>query len=53
MYFLAYMVSPLFCHRFVGYLEEEAVHTYTMLLEQNNPITRDWLEKSEAPVLAA
>lgn len=33
-YFLAYMISPSTCHRFVGYLEEEAVHTYTVLLEQ-------------------
>ena len=33
-YFLAYMISPSSCHRFVGYLEEEAVHTYTVLLEQ-------------------
>jgi hypothetical protein len=28
-FFLAYLVNPTFCHRFVGYLEEEAVHTYT------------------------
>jgi threonyl-tRNA synthetase len=33
-YFLAYMITPSTCHRFVGYLEEEAVHTYTVLLEQ-------------------
>lgn len=32
-YFLAYMLSPQTCHRFVGYLEEEAVHTYTILLK--------------------
>ena len=31
-YFLAYMLSPKFCHTFVGYLEEQAVHTYTILL---------------------
>ena len=24
-FFLAYLLSPSFCHRFVGYLEEEAV----------------------------
>ena len=24
---LSYLVSPRICHRFVGYLEEEAVHT--------------------------
>jgi hypothetical protein len=28
-FFLAYLVSPRMCHRFVGYLEEEAVVTYT------------------------
>ena len=28
-----YLVAPRWCHRWVGYLEEEAVHTYTMLLE--------------------
>mmetsp|Transcript_1575 Transcript_1575/g.2184 ORF Transcript_1575/g.2184 Transcript_1575/m.2184 type:complete len:207 (+) Transcript_1575:72-692(+) len=33
-YFLAYMITPASCHRYVGYLEEEAVHTYTVLLEQ-------------------
>lgn len=29
---LAYLISPHFCHRFVGYLEEEAVVTYTDIL---------------------
>ena len=33
MYFLAYMISPNFAHKFVGYLEEEAVKTYTVLLK--------------------
>ena len=28
-YFLAYNISPKSCHAFVGYLEEEAVKTYT------------------------
>jgi ubiquinol oxidase len=27
--FLAYLISPRTCHRFVGYIEEEAVMTYT------------------------
>lgn len=30
--FLTYLISPTITHRFVGYLEEEAVHTYTRLL---------------------
>ena len=32
-YFLQYLLAPQFSHRFVGYLEEEAVHTYTKVLE--------------------
>merc|ERR1712046_280692 len=32
-YFLMYLLFPKFSHRFVGYLEEEAVHTYTKVLE--------------------
>jgi hypothetical protein len=32
-FFLAYLISPKFCHRLVGYLEEEAVVTYTHLLQ--------------------
>lgn len=28
-FFLSYLISPRTCHRFVGYLEEEAVRTYT------------------------
>lgn len=31
-YFLLYLFTPKTAHRFVGYLEEEAVHTYTVLL---------------------
>lgn len=30
--FLSYLASPRICHRFVGYLEEEAVVTYTRAL---------------------
>lgn len=32
LFFLSYILSPKICHRFVGYLEEEAVRTYTHLL---------------------
>lgn len=31
--FLSYLISPRTCHRFVGYLEEEAVLTYTLAIE--------------------
>lgn len=30
---LAYVASPAFCHRFVGYIEEEAVVTYTKIIK--------------------
>ncbi|KAJ7485040.1 AOX, alternative oxidase mitochondrial precursor [Mycena galericulata] len=33
LFFMAYIVSPRTCHRFVGYLEEEAVLTYTRCIE--------------------
>ncbi|OTB05982.1 hypothetical protein M426DRAFT_21407 [Hypoxylon sp. CI-4A] len=32
--FLTYLISPKITHRFVGYLEEEAVHTYTLAIKQ-------------------
>jgi hypothetical protein len=32
-FWLAYLISPKFCHRLVGYLEEEAVVTYTHMLQ--------------------
>jgi len=32
-FFLSYLISPTLCHRFVGYLEEEAVHTYSSVLD--------------------
>lgn len=31
-YILFYMISPKTAHRFVGYLEEEAVHTYNTIV---------------------
>ncbi|KNC96832.1 uncharacterized protein SPPG_07666 [Spizellomyces punctatus DAOM BR117] len=33
LFFASYILSPRACHRFVGYLEEEAVHTYTNCLK--------------------
>lgn len=32
--FVTYLISPRLCHRFVGYLEEEAVHTYTRCIRE-------------------
>ncbi|KAJ5467360.1 Alternative oxidase [Penicillium sp. IBT 31633x] len=51
-FFLSYLASPRICHRFVGYLEEEAVITYTRAIEEleagNLP---EWSEL-DAPVIA-
>ncbi|EDV28294.1 uncharacterized protein TRIADDRAFT_20435 [Trichoplax adhaerens] len=51
-FILSYLISPRFCHRFVGYLEEEAVITYTKCLNQ---IDRGYLPmwaKMDAPDIA-
>ena len=32
--FVTYLISPKITHRFVGYLEEEAVHTYTRCIRE-------------------
>ena len=32
-YTIFYVLTPRIAHRFVGYLEEEAVHTYTEMLK--------------------
>jgi hypothetical protein len=34
LFFLAYVLSPRTCHRFVGHLEEEAVLTYTRVIKE-------------------
>ncbi|CAH6720269.1 putative alternative oxidase, mitochondrial [[Candida] jaroonii] len=34
LFFFNYLFFPKFCHRFVGYLEEEAVSTYTHFLKE-------------------
>lgn len=49
LYFLFYMLFPKYCHRFVGYLEEEAVHTYTVMLRQlDNGCMPEW-QNAPAP----
>jgi len=46
LYFLFYCISPAHCHRFVGYLEEEAVHTYTVMLKAiDDGKLPDWTKK--------
>ena len=32
-FFATYLLHPRFCHAFVGYLEEEAVKTYTQIID--------------------
>jgi hypothetical protein len=50
-YFFMYLISPKFSHRFIGYLEEEAVHTYTKCIEELDegklPL---WMEKQAAKI---
>ena len=38
-----YAIAPGFCHRFVGYVEEEACHTYTSIIHEieTAPESRD------------
>lgn len=53
---LAYVISPKFCHRFVGYVEEEACDTYTKIIksietaEEGNPLA-EW-KTQRAPRIA-
>jgi len=48
-YMAAYCVSKKTCHRFVGYLEEEAVHTYSEFLKD---IDNKVIENVPAPDIA-
>ena len=51
-FFLAYLCHPRLCHRFVGYLEEEAVVTYTRCLNEiENGMYPEW-ETQPAPSIA-
>ncbi|XP_059462438.1 ubiquinol oxidase 1a, mitochondrial [Corylus avellana] len=48
-YFLGYMISPKFAHRVVGYLEEEAIHSYTEFLKE---LDKGTIENVPAPAIA-
>lgn len=50
--FLAYLISPKTCHRFVGYLEEEAVLTYTRIINDLEAGKLPKWEKLQAPDIA-
>jgi len=51
-FFLAYLVSPKTCHRFVGYLEEEATKTYTYAIEDLESGKLPAWKDLEAPEIA-
>ncbi|CCX34485.1 alternative oxidase-domain-containing protein [Pyronema domesticum] len=51
-FFMAYLVSPRTCHRFVGYLEEEAVLTYSRVIEEMEKGNIAEWEKLEVPEIA-
>lgn len=48
----AYILSPRYAHRFVGYLEEEAVKTYTHLLEELDSPKLPKFQNMPAPLIA-
>ena len=52
VFFLAYLVSPKFCHRFVGYLEEQATLTYSVAIEDLEAGKLPKWETLEAPEIA-
>jgi len=49
IYFVAYLIAPRVAHRVVGYLEEEAVHSYTEYLRD---IDAGKIENIPAPQIA-
>ncbi|KAJ6373638.1 hypothetical protein OIU78_029339 [Salix suchowensis] len=48
-YFIGYIISPKFAHRMVGYLEEEAIHSYTEFLKE---LDKGNIENVPAPSIA-
>lgn len=52
LYAAAYFIAPRTCHAFVGYLEEEAVKTYTKCIQDiDNGVIADW-QTQPAPRVA-
>lgn len=51
-FFLCYLISPRTCHRFVGYLEEEAVITYTRALKDMDYGKLPLWKNMKAPAIA-
>lgn len=50
--FIAYLISPRTCHRFVAYLEEEAVLTYSLAIQDIEQGKIPAWEKLKAPDIA-
>ncbi|XP_039142470.1 ubiquinol oxidase 2, mitochondrial-like [Dioscorea cayenensis subsp. rotundata] len=48
-YFIAYLASPKLAHRMVGYLEEEAIYSYTQFLKE---LDQGNIENAPAPAIA-
>ncbi|XP_010547653.1 PREDICTED: ubiquinol oxidase 2, mitochondrial [Tarenaya hassleriana] len=48
-FFICYVLSPKLAHRFVGYLEEEAIHSYTEFLKD---IDSGKIDNVPAPAIA-
>lgn len=52
LYFVSYVIAPRVCHRWVGFIEEEAVKTYTRCIEDlDSGLLPEW-ETMEAPKIA-
>lgn len=51
-FFISYLISPRYCHKMVGYLEEEAVRTYTKCLAEFKKGNLPVWEKTAAPLIA-
>ncbi|KAI0086532.1 AOX, alternative oxidase mitochondrial precursor [Irpex rosettiformis] len=52
LFFMTYLFSPRACHRFVAYLEEEAVRTYTHCIEEVEAGHVPAWENKPAPAIA-
>lgn len=51
-FFVSYLIAPKICHRFVGYLEEEAVYTYTRMINELEAGKLPKWENMQAPDIA-
>lgn len=52
IFFFMYLLNPRYCHRFVGYLEEEAVSTYTHLIHELQAGKLPKFSEVELPTIA-